>query len=214
MWLGLSVQCYDLKYKRFILPISNFKAIYVIFCKSNTVIDLYPSENVKFCVWKRAFAACITFLISSKEKSPWKSSFAGRNLQSASSNLKKFEVWFQKFKSGDFDVRNKQRPGRPKRHCKTNRWDLVKQLIVIATDNQSSTWITHWLKNIQNGSQDTVKWFHMTITSPLKANPIKEALKALGWNMLLYPLYLSTHPPFDYRLFAKMGHLHHMHHLT
>lgn len=119
--------------------------------------------------------------------------------------------WFGRFRSGDFDVNDKERPGQPKKFEDADLEDLLaedprqsqgmryrQQLINLnhALIEKRPQWARRHGRVIllhDNASSNTAK-------------STKETIKALEWEALPHPPYSPDLAPSDYHLFRSMAH--------
>ena len=86
--------------------------------------------------------------------------------------------WFKKFRSGNFDVRNEER----------GTWNVLREKRPEYQKRQHKVILLH-----DNALSHTAK-------------PIKETIEAFSWEILSHAAYSPDLAPFDYYLFASMGH--------
>jgi hypothetical protein len=119
------------------------------------------------------------FSLFNKKKGCGMSSFAGRIIMVNTLIDRTCEIWFQQFKSGDFNVKDKSAKTR---NCK--RYWMMTQLKQHYHQHWL-TWIMQWLKKDQNGPRDMTKWFCCTTMPRLTHQNWQDTLKSLGWDILL-----------------------------
>ena len=78
-------------------------------------IVFYSFKNVEFCIRKRHFTGKFINLYLFEENGCWKLSILVWSLWWTCLTQKTCEQWFKRFKSGDFDVKDNERPGQPKK---------------------------------------------------------------------------------------------------
>ena len=116
--------------------------------------------------------------------------------------------WFKKFRSGNFDVRNEERVW----------WDqkgviyykLLKPGETVNTERyrQQMIDLNQALREKRpeyQKRQHKVILLHSNAPSHT-ANPVKETIEAISWEILSHAAYSPDLAPSDYYLFASMGH--------
>ena len=116
--------------------------------------------------------------------------------------------WFKKFRSGNFDVRNEERVW----------WDqkgviyykLLKPGETVNTERyrQQMMDLNQALREKRpeyQKRQHKVILLHANAPSHT-ANPVKETIEAISWEILSHAAYSPNLAPSDYYLFASMGH--------
>ncbi|VDO01982.1 unnamed protein product [Rodentolepis nana] len=118
--------------------------------------------------------------------------------------------WFERFRSGDFSLKNSQRSGHPvesNRHSTTR--DIAEKL------NKLDLWIPHQLKEIhlmQRISICDLPLLKRNENDPFLKNlaphhtslVTRQKLLELGWDVLSHPPYSPNLAPSDYHLFRSM----------
>ena len=124
------------------------------------------------------------------------------------STVQTVENWFRRFKSGDFDLEDEERPGQPKK-CDQDQDPCVtleitadelnvdvstvsKRLKAIGVIQRQGNWLSYQLKPKDIGKAP--------------CDVLKTYLERLDWEMLLHSPYSPDIAPSDYYLFWLMSH--------
>ena len=123
--------------------------------------------------------------------------------------------WFEKLKSGNFDVRNEDRGKPPK---KFEDWDqkgviyyeLLKPGETVNTNRYQEKMID-LNRALQEKRSDYRRRQHKVIflhdNAPSNtAKRVKETIETFSWEILAYAAYSPDLAPSDYHLFASLGH--------
>ena len=129
--------------------------------------------------------------------------------------VKTCERWFQRFKSGDFDVDDKEHGKPPKRFE-----DAELQALLDEDDAQTQKQLAEQLEVSQQAvsnrlrekkrpeyqkRQHKVIFLHDNAPSHT-ARAVRDTLETLNWEVLPHAAYSPDLAPSDYHLFASMGH--------
>lgn len=129
------------------------------------------------------------------------------------------ERWFNRFKTGDFDVKDKAKGKPPKKFE-----DAVLQALLDEDSTQTQSQLAEVL-NVTQKSVQMINLNHALITkrpewaqrhgkvillhdnAPAHTTKVvKETLKELNWDVLSHPPYSPDIAPSDYHLFRSMAH--------
>ncbi|GBP34661.1 Mariner Mos1 transposase [Eumeta japonica] len=102
--------------------------------------------------------------------------------------------WFQKFKNGDFDVKDKDRTGRPK---------IYEDAELEEDSSQTQKQLALTLEVTQQAALHRLK---STEIIHKQAVPVKKYLKTLDCEVLPHPPYSPDIASSDYHLFRSMAH--------
>ena len=114
-------------------------------------------------------------------------------------------VWFKKFKSGIFDVRNEER----------ETWNVIYYELLKPGEKVNTERYRQQMIDLNQGllekrseykkRQHKVILLHDNAPSHT-AKPVKETIEAFSWEILSHAAYSPDLAPSDYYLFASMGH--------
>ena len=111
--------------------------------------------------------------------------------------------WFARFRSGDFHLEDKERPGQPKK-----LEDEKLQALLVTADrylrqlNELAKKLIEKRPLIARKHHKVV--FHDDNVRPHRAKIVKEKKKSFGWDHLDHPPYSPDIAPSDYYLFRLM----------
>lgn len=122
------------------------------------------------------------------------------------------EYWFRRFKSGNFDTEDKERPGQPKKWDQKGvvYYELLKPNETITGERyqQQLMQLSRALKvkRPEYAKRHDKVVFQHDNARPHVARTVKETLEALNWDVLPHPPYSPDIAPSDYYLFRSMTH--------
>ena len=124
-------------------------------------------------------------------------------------------VWFKKFKSGNFDVRNEDR-GKPPKKCVW--WDqkgVIYYELLKPGETVNRNRYQQKMMDLNRASQEKrpdyrrrqhkVIFLHNNAPSHT-AKRVKETIETFSWEIIAYAAYSPDLAPSDYHLFASLGH--------
>ena len=113
--------------------------------------------------------------------------------------------WFKKFRSGNFDMRNEER----------GTWNVIYYEVLKPGETVNTERYRQQMIDLNQAlrekrpeyqkRQHKVILLHANAPSHT-ANPVKETIEAISWEILSHAAYSPNLAPSDYYLFASMGH--------
>lgn len=169
---------------------------------------------VNYVPTKQHLREVLLFLFNSKKRAVESHRLLSETYGDHTPPIKMCEYWFRRFKSGDFDTEDKERPGQPK---KIEDEELEKpNLNLLLKPNETITSERYRLQLMRlsralKEKRPEYKQRHDKVilqhdnARPHVAKPVKTYLETLKWEVLPHPLYSPDIAPSDYHLFLSMS---------